>query len=72
MIVSKTKKWGNSLGIRIPKSIAEELGLKEEQEVVIEIERKENPLKELFGTMKFDKPASRILKELRGKESKHI
>ena len=72
MIVSKTKKWGNSLGIRIPKSVAEELGLKEEQEVVIEIERKENPLRELFGALKFKEPTEKILREIRGKESKHI
>ena len=35
MIVSKTKRWGNSLGIRIPKSVAEELGLKEEQRATV-------------------------------------
>ncbi len=72
MMVSKTKRWGNSLGIRIPKSVAEELGLKEEQEVVVEIERKENPLRELFGALKFKEPTKKILREIRGRESKHI
>ena len=49
MIVCKIKKWGNSVGILIPKSEATELHLKEGQEVGIEITKKENPLKELFG-----------------------
>jgi antitoxin component of MazEF toxin-antitoxin module len=72
MIVAKTRKWGNSIGIRIPKSIAQEMGLLEEQEVTVEIEKKGNPLRELFGALKFNEPTEKILKELRGKESKHL
>lgn len=49
MLVCKIKKWGNSIGVLIPKEDAEELQLKEGQEVVVEITPKENPLKELFG-----------------------
>ncbi len=33
---SKIQKWGNSLGIRIPKSVAEKLKLTENSEVEIE------------------------------------
>ena len=55
MIVTKTRRWGNSLGIIIPKEEAETLNLKEDQEVVIDITKKENPLKELFGTGKQNK-----------------
>jgi antitoxin MazE len=33
---SKIKKWGNSLGIRIPKSVAEKLELTEDSEVDID------------------------------------
>ena len=49
MIVCKIKKWGNSIGVLIPKNDAVQLQLKEGQEVAIEISKKENPLKELFG-----------------------
>ncbi len=49
MIVCKIKKWGNSIGVLIPKEEANILNLKEGQEVAIEITKKENPLKELFG-----------------------
>ena len=72
MIISKTRKWGSSLGIVIPKKITEELNLKENQEVFIDIKPKDNPLKELFGSGKFSRPTDQILKEIRGKESKFI
>ncbi len=50
MIVSKTRKWGGSLGIRIPNDVVRDLQLREDEEVEIEITRRENPLKELFGS----------------------
>ncbi|HLD97236.1 MAG TPA: AbrB/MazE/SpoVT family DNA-binding domain-containing protein [Candidatus Nanoarchaeia archaeon] len=72
MLVCTTKKWGNSVGIRIPKKVAEALDLKEEQEIIVEIRKKENPLRELFGALKFDEPTEKILKEIRKGESKYI
>ena len=55
MLVCKIKKWGNSMGILIPKEEANTLHLKEDQEVIVEIRPKENPLKELFGFGKQNK-----------------
>ncbi len=49
MIVGKIKKWGNSFGLLIPKEELRRMNLGENQEVVAEITKKENPLKELFG-----------------------
>ena len=49
MIVGKVKKWGNSMGFLIPKEEVERMHLMENQEVAVEITKKENPLKELFG-----------------------
>jgi hypothetical protein len=63
----KTKKWGNSLGIIIPSKDAENLNLKENQTIRIDINIKnENPLKEMFGAFKFKRPTEEILKEIRG------
>jgi antitoxin MazE len=39
---TKIKKWGNSLGVRIPKDILENLGIKEGWEV--ELIEKENSI----------------------------
>ena len=72
MIVSKTRKWGSSLGVIIPNDVVKELKLRENQEIVIDIKPKDNPLKELFGSVKLSKPTEQLLKEIRGKESKFI
>ena len=72
MIISKTRKWGSSIGIVIPKKVAEELKIRENQEVIVDIKPKDNPLKELFGSVKLSKPTEQLLKEIRGKESKYI
>jgi len=48
MMMCKTRQWGNSLGILIPKHEAESMGLQEGQEVGVEITKK-TALKELFG-----------------------
>jgi len=72
MIISKTRKWGSSLGVVIPKQVVKELKLRENEEVAFEITKKNNPLKELFGSVKLSKPTEQLLKEIRGKESKYI
>ena len=72
MLISKTRKWGSSLGVIIPKEAVKRLKLRENQEVIIDIKPKDNPLMELFGSVKLSKPTEQLLKEIRGKESKYI
>jgi len=72
MMISKTRKWGSSIGIVIPKKVAKELKIRENQEVFVDIRPKDNPLRELFGSGKFSKPTEQLLKEVRGKESKYF
>ena len=55
MIIGKIRKWGNSIALLIPKDEARNLDLREDQEVVAEITKKGNPLKELFGFGRKDK-----------------
>jgi len=44
------RRWGNSLGITLPKQIVEQTGIRENQEVNVEIKTKSNmPSKEIFG-----------------------
>lgn len=62
----KTKKWGNSIGVIIPSETVESLGIKPEEEIVIEIKERNNVLKELFGAINFKKSAKQIVKEARG------
>ncbi|MBI5393083.1 hypothetical protein HZA96_04385 [Candidatus Woesearchaeota archaeon] len=66
MIRCKTKQWGSSIGIVLPKKIVHQHNLKPHEDIVIEIKGKSaNVLKELFGSMKFSKPTQRLLKEAR-------
>lgn len=74
MLLRKTKKWGNSLAIIIPKDEAKKLRLKENQEVTIEIKPARDVLKELFGFAKSKtrKSTEEILRETRKDISKYF
>ncbi|MEK6894160.1 MAG: hypothetical protein AABX10_01725 [Nanoarchaeota archaeon] len=61
----KTKKWGNSIGIIIPSETIEKLRIKPEERIVIQIERKTNVLKEMFGILKSKKSAKQMIQEAR-------
>ncbi|MBI2137270.1 AbrB/MazE/SpoVT family DNA-binding domain-containing protein [Candidatus Woesearchaeota archaeon] len=74
MISVKTKQWGNSIGIVIPKAVAEEKGIISGEEVLVEIEKKsrKTALQELFGALPFKKPTEQLVKESRmGLESRY-
>jgi len=47
----KIKKWGNSMGVILPKGLVDKEGLKENDRVVIEVVRKAD-LSKIFGTIK--------------------
>ena len=55
MIICKTRKWGNSIGIIIPNEEVNSMDLKENQTISVEITKKDSPLKELFGFGKNEK-----------------
>ena len=61
----KTKKWGNSIGVIIPNETVEKLHIKPEEKIIIEINKQENVLKELFGAIKFRRSTKEILKDSR-------
>ncbi len=61
---TKVKKWGNSIGIVIPKEDAERMNIKIGERIIIEVKKKENVLRELKGTMNFG-DSKKFLKEVR-------
>ena len=61
----RLKKWGNSIGIVIPNETIERLSLKPEEQIVIEISKKENVLKEMFGKARFKKSARKVIDDFR-------
>lgn len=65
IIEVRTKRWGNSVGVVIPNETIERLNIKPEEEIIIEIEKKNNVLKEMFGKAKFKKPAKKMIEDFR-------
>ena len=56
------RRWGNSFGVVIPIEILKEEGLKEGQEVIIEISRKKDT-RNIFGSLKDWKIDSQKVKD---------
>ncbi len=65
MIMSKTKRWGNSVGLIIPKEELKKMNIAEGEEILVEITKKQSPLKELFGVGKNSKITKQEFQETR-------
>ena len=57
----EVKKWGNSLGLIIPESLVKKEGIKLQDEVMVDIRKKQDIMK-LFGSLKMKK-SSQALKD---------
>ena len=66
-IEAKTKKWGNSLGIVIPKEIVKKEKIREGQKVKVLLVKDRGLLKETFGMMKgkWKEPTQKMKDKLR-------
>ena len=62
MVYAKIKKWGNSLGIILPNEIIKSKGIVENEIIEIEIKKKNEPLKKLFGSL-IRKISTQIIKD---------
>ncbi len=70
IMTGKIRKWGNSMGLLLSKKELAKMGFKENDEITITVEKKSNPLKEMFGAIKFSKSTRELLAESRRNESK--
>ena len=60
------KKWGNSIGIIIPKEVAESKKIKENSKVRFAILDNEGVVGRTFGVLKgWKEPTSKIIREMR-------
>ncbi len=68
-IETTTRKWGNSLGVILPRDFVRKKNLKENARVKIEITTEEdvNGLEEIFGSLK-RKTSGQKIKDLARKE----
>ena len=65
--IRKPKRWGNSLGITIPKEIIEKEGITLKDELIVDIRKKENSanIKPLFGKFKFKESTQKLKDEMK-------
>lgn len=62
---AKTKKWGNSIGILIPKEAIRKENIKPDQEVTVLISAK--PItkgKDIWGTLKFKESTEELMRQI--------
>ena len=53
------KKWGNSMGVVLPKDLVETQGLEENEKVFITV-IKEGDLSDIFGSLKLGVPVQKL------------
>ena len=53
------KKWGSSIGVILPKEMVEKQGIKEGDEIIINVFKKGN-LKDVFGKLKTTMPGQKF------------
>lgn len=64
-IETLTRKWGNSIAVIIPARIVEQENLKENEKVLVRVEKKKKvKVKDVFGMLKdWKRPTEEILAE---------
>ena len=63
--IAKPKKWGNSLGVVIPKEVLEAEDILEGEQIELTVtKRKPSRVWELAGTIKLTKSTDDIIKEI--------
>lgn len=63
-VEAKLRKWGRSIGAVIPKNVVKLENLREGDSVKLIVLKKNNVLKETFGTLKFRKSTDEILNDI--------
>lgn len=65
---TKARKWGNSIGVSLPKDVIEKANIKPDKEVRLFIQDKKVDISKVFGTLKIKRPTQEILDEIRRDE----
>lgn len=58
------KKWGNSIGITIPKEVAKEEKIKPNKEITLLVLSSQKDIWKSFGSLKQKKPMQKIMEEI--------
>jgi len=63
-VETRVRKSGNSLGVIIPSEVAVKGKLKQGDQVDVLVQKRGSVLREVFGTLKFDEPTKKMMKEI--------
>ncbi|MBS3135411.1 AbrB/MazE/SpoVT family DNA-binding domain-containing protein [Candidatus Woesearchaeota archaeon] len=63
------RKWGNSVGIALPKDVIEKANIKLNKELKLFIPDKRTNLSKVFGTLTIKEPTQKILDKIREGEN---
>ena len=64
-VEATARKWGNSIGISLPKEVIEQANIKPDKHVRLFIPDRKIELGKVFGTLKIKEPTQRILDKIR-------
>ena len=67
-IETMARRWGNSIGIALPKEVIEKANIKANKQLIIFIPEKTVNLAKVFGTLSIDEPTQAILDKIRESE----
>ena len=62
-IETKTKRWGSSIGVVLPKALTDEIDIKSDEKITIEV-KKRHKAKEFFGLLKEWKRDTQEIKDV--------
>jgi antitoxin component of MazEF toxin-antitoxin module len=63
-VVTVARKWGNSVGITLPKEVVESEKIHFNDRLIVKVE-KVTPIENLFGTLKSKRSTQSIMDEVR-------
>lgn len=64
-ITATTKKWGNSLGVRLPKEVVRKNHLKPDEKIIIQIgKRRVSKAKDIFGLLPKKEPIEKSMRDI--------
>jgi len=64
-IETRARRWGNSIGIALPRDVVERANIKPDKEVKIFIQEENVDLSKVFGSLKIKEDTQKILDEIR-------
>jgi antitoxin component of MazEF toxin-antitoxin module len=64
-VVGVARKWGNSLGVVLPREVVRKEKIRPREKVRLLIIRDNKPLREIFGAVKWGKSAQEIKDSIR-------